>query len=54
MRWPSGGVSALIPLSQDRFIDRSYWVEVKIGRDPTGQPGKLIYDQFQGSIVNPQ
>jgi D-alanyl-D-alanine carboxypeptidase len=32
LRWPSGSTAALIPQSETSFIDRSYWVEVKIQR----------------------
>jgi hypothetical protein len=30
LRWPSGDITSLIPLGRDRFVDRSYWVGVKI------------------------
>jgi len=50
MRWPSGDVSALIPLGEDHFVDRSYWVEVIIERDGSGKPAALIYDQFRGTV----
>jgi beta-glucanase (GH16 family) len=48
MRWPSGDISPLLPLSKDRFIDRSYWQEVRIERDAAGNPATLWYDRFQG------
>ena len=48
LRWPSGDASALIPLGRDYFVDRSYWVEVKIERDASGHPNTLVYDHFQG------
>jgi CubicO group peptidase (beta-lactamase class C family) len=54
MRWPSGSASALIPLGHDRFVDRSYWEEVRIERDSSGRPSSLIYGQFQGKATNPQ
>jgi hypothetical protein len=54
LRWPSGGVSALIPLGQDHFIDRSYWEDVKIERDVSGKPTELVYDHFQGTVSSPQ
>jgi hypothetical protein len=31
LKWPSGDSSPLIPLDQDRFMDRSYWQEIKLG-----------------------
>lgn len=54
MRWPSGDVSALIPLGRDHFIDRSYWEEVRIERDPSGKPAALGYDHFQGAASSPR
>lgn len=54
LRWPSGDVSALIPLGQDHFIDRSYWEDVKIERDVSGKPTELVYDHFQGTVSSPQ
>jgi CubicO group peptidase (beta-lactamase class C family) len=48
MRWPDGSISPLIPVSPDHFIDRSYWEEVKIERDASGNPSALVYDRFQG------
>ena len=48
LRWPSGDISALIPLSRDHFVDRSYWVEVAIERDASGHPVLLSYDRFHG------
>ena len=48
LRWPSGDVSALIPLSRDHFIDRSYWADVAIERDASGHPALLSYDRFHG------
>jgi D-alanyl-D-alanine carboxypeptidase len=52
LRWPSGDISALIPLAKDHFVDRSYWENVSIERDATGTPRVLMYGQFRGSIVN--
>jgi CubicO group peptidase (beta-lactamase class C family) len=49
LRWPSGSLSALLPVDRDRFLDRSYWQEVKIERDNTGKPVALIYDRFRGA-----
>jgi D-alanyl-D-alanine carboxypeptidase len=54
LHWPSGDVSALIPLGRDRFVDRSYWEEVKIERDPSGHPNTLLYDHFEGRVSGPQ
>jgi CubicO group peptidase (beta-lactamase class C family) len=54
LRWPSGDLSALIPLGQDHFIDRSYWEDVKIERDVSGKPTELVYDHFQGTVSSPQ
>jgi len=48
LRWPSGDISALIPIGQDSFVDRSYWEPVKIERDPSGRPTALHYDRFAG------
>jgi D-alanyl-D-alanine carboxypeptidase len=54
LRWPSGDVSALIPLGRDHFVDRSYWEEVKIERDASGHPNTLVYGHFQGRAASPQ
>jgi CubicO group peptidase (beta-lactamase class C family) len=54
MRWPSGDVSALIPLDRNRFVDRSYWEEVKIERGASGKPTALVYGHFQGMASSPQ
>ena len=51
MRWPSGYVTVLIPLSRDHFVDRSYWVDVKVERDASGHPTFLSYGNFQGSAA---
>ena len=53
MRWPSGYVTALIPLSRDHFVDRSYWVDVKVERDASGRPTILSYGNFQGKAAGP-
>ncbi len=52
--WPDGSVSPLISVSQDHFVDRSYWEEVKIERDANGRPSALVYDRFQGRLARPQ
>lgn len=51
LRWPSGDQSPLIPLSPDRFVDRSYWEEVSVERDANGAPKTLVYGQFRGEAV---
>jgi hypothetical protein len=48
LRWPSGDLSALIPVEKDKFVDRSYWMEVRIERDGTGKPAGLTYGRFRG------
>jgi CubicO group peptidase (beta-lactamase class C family) len=53
LRWPSGDMSALIAVGRDRFVDRSYWEEVKIERDASGRPNALIYGAFQGRGASP-
>ena len=52
IHWPSGEVSALIPLAKDRFVDRAYWEEVVIQRDPSGNPDGLLYGQFRGLVIS--
>jgi CubicO group peptidase (beta-lactamase class C family) len=52
MLWPSGETSVLIPLGNDRFVDRSYWTEVSIERDASEKPTALIYDQFRGTVIH--
>ena len=49
LRWPSGDLSALLPVGRDRFIDRLYWQDVKIERDNAGKPTALVYDRFRGA-----
>jgi CubicO group peptidase (beta-lactamase class C family) len=53
MRWPSGDVSALLPLGRDEFVDRAYWEPVKIERDASGKPVALVYDRFRGTASTP-
>jgi hypothetical protein len=50
--WPSGDRSALIPVTKDHFIDRSYWQTVVVERDASGKLSALLYDRFRGSFVN--
>lgn len=52
MRWPSGEASALIPMAKDHFVDRAYWQEVVIQRDPSGNPDALLYGEFRGRALN--
>jgi CubicO group peptidase (beta-lactamase class C family) len=47
--WPGGSVSALIPVGDDRFIDRSYWEDVTILRDRSGEAAALLYGSFRGA-----
>jgi D-alanyl-D-alanine carboxypeptidase len=51
LRWPSGDVSALIPMGQDEFVDRSYWEPVRVERDSSGHPSILVYDRYRGTSV---
>lgn len=51
LRWPSGDISPLLPLDRDRFLDRSYWENVRIERDAQGIPRALVYDRFKGDAV---
>jgi hypothetical protein len=53
LKWPSGDSSSLIPLDQDRFMDRSYWKEIKIERNTASQPVAIEYDRFHGNAVGP-
>ncbi|HZL55751.1 MAG TPA: serine hydrolase domain-containing protein [Bryobacteraceae bacterium] len=53
LRWPSGEITSLIPVGRDRFIDRSYWVDVRIERNASGRPLMLFYDRFQGKATAP-
>src|SRR6266567_1298148 len=48
MRWPSGDISPLIPLERDRFVDRSYWEEIRVERDAAGSPRSILYGHFRG------
>lgn len=49
LRWPSGDLSALLPVERDRFVDRLYWQDVRIERDRAGKPIALVYDRFRGT-----
>jgi CubicO group peptidase (beta-lactamase class C family) len=49
LRWPSGDLSALLPVEPDRFVDRLYWQDVRIERDPAGKAVALVYDRFRGT-----
>lgn len=51
LKWPSGDVSPLISLGDDRLIDRAYWEDVRIERGPEGLPMALVYDRFRGNSV---
>lgn len=51
LTWPSGDVSPLIPVDRDHFIDRAYWEDVAIERDPSGKSAVLKYGRFQGKVV---
>ena len=52
LRWPSGDISALIPLGGDHFMDRSYWEEINIERGASGLPKTIMYDHFRGNVTN--
>lgn len=49
MHWPSGEISALIPMDADHFIDRAYWEDVTVERDAAGSVKSMLYDRFRGS-----
>lgn len=51
LRWPSGDLTALIPLDRDHLIDRAYWEPVRIIRDASGNPTSMTYDRFSGAVV---
>lgn len=51
IRWPSGSLSPLIPISTDYFLDRMYWVPVVIERNASGKPESLRYDRFCGKAT---
>ena len=52
LRWPSGDISSLIPISGDQFIDRSYWEVISL--EPGASPNRVVrYGQFQGKAVPP-
>jgi CubicO group peptidase (beta-lactamase class C family) len=50
LQWPTE-TTALIPVGENTFIDRSYWVDVKLERDAQGRAVTLIYDHFQGKAI---
>lgn len=54
LRWPSGDLSALLPVERDRFVDRLYWQDVRIERDSAGKPIALVYDRFRGTASSLQ
>lgn len=49
--WGDGSMSPLIPIGEDRFIDRSYWEDVSFIRKPDGSIARLNYDRFQGARI---
>ena len=49
LHWPTGDISALIPIGPDSYIDRNYWVTVDVQRDPAGRVVALKYDRFTGA-----
>jgi len=51
LRWPDGSRSPLIPLDPDHFVDRAYWEEVRIERDPSGNPSSIVYSDFRGKAL---
>ena len=54
LRWPSGSVSWLISVEPDHFVDRTYWEQVRIGRDPEERAATLVYGHFQGAETSPK
>ncbi|HEY2780578.1 MAG TPA: serine hydrolase domain-containing protein [Steroidobacteraceae bacterium] len=48
LHWPSAETTALIPLDNNHFVDRSYWVPVSIRKNPNGQVATLVYGGFSG------
>jgi CubicO group peptidase (beta-lactamase class C family) len=48
LQWPSE-TTALIPLGGDHFVDRSYWIEVRLERDSEGTVVSLSFDHFRGT-----
>jgi CubicO group peptidase (beta-lactamase class C family) len=52
LRWPSGGISPLIPMGHDHFLDRAYWEEVSFERATDGGPNSVVYDRFRGIAVS--
>ena len=51
LHWPTGDVSALIPLSTDHYLDRAYWMPVEVVRDENGRASSLKYGNFTGEAV---
>jgi len=52
LKWPTGDISALIPVAPDRYIDRSYWVPVEVRRNGHGDIIALQYDRFTGDRLS--
>jgi hypothetical protein len=52
LRWPSGDISVLIPISGDHFIDRSYWEVISLEQD-TSHNRVVRYGQFHGRAIPP-
>jgi CubicO group peptidase (beta-lactamase class C family) len=52
LSWPSGSITALLPVQRDHFIDRSYWQDIRIERDDDGKPIALVYDRFRGVAIS--
>lgn len=49
--WPTE-VTALIPVGEDTFIDRSYWVDVKLERDAATRPSHSCTTIFREKRSN--
>jgi hypothetical protein len=43
MRWNSGGLSWLVPMTESRFFDRTFGGQVTFVKNETGRISHLIY-----------
>lgn len=48
LNWPGGPTAPLLPIGEDEFIDRYYWIDVTVVRAKDGSLTELDYGTFKG------
>lgn len=49
--WPGGPEAPLLPIGDNTFIDRYYWIRATVVQDGANPPLELTYGKFQGNSV---